>query len=168
MWPRLTTSCCILPSLVSKTPRYPNPSARPAGTRLLPQGSTGHKGMTQRPPAGSGVVATTGTDLLAAVAPVGRHDTGGTKHGLFRLHVPTSSLTWPRFSQGIPLWTKSNHRPAQVQIGGGDPHASPGFTAAADGSVGVSQEEEGPPRGSGSSPPLGTTKGGYAKPPFGP
>ena len=40
------------------------------------------------PPAGLGVAATTGTDHLAATAPVSRLDNGGTDHGLFGLNVP--------------------------------------------------------------------------------
>uniref|UniRef100_A0A3B5R389 WD repeat domain 4 n=1 Tax=Xiphophorus maculatus TaxID=8083 RepID=A0A3B5R389_XIPMA len=64
--------------------RSPTGQKGPVGLFLQPDGIP-HR---RCPPTGTRVAASTGTDNLAATAPTGRLDNGGTEHSPLRLHVP--------------------------------------------------------------------------------
>ncbi|KAK0138171.1 hypothetical protein N1851_025517 [Merluccius polli] len=82
----------------------------PACCLQSPTGQKGPTGLLQFdsiphhrcPPAGSGIAATAGADHLAATAPVGRLNYGGTEHGPLGLNVPRLPRYLPRLPWYLP------------------------------------------------------------------
>ena len=132
------------------------------------------------------VASKTGTDHLAATAPVSRPDNGGTEHGPLALNVPRlpqdMDESLPEVGIETPseggllqtlmcsLWTIHywHRRSGSVQEAILPDHTPLVLTVAANLSIEVTQQEEGIPRRGTLQYSKDSKKGGYAELMFGP